>query len=106
MGRSRPHLYAAALIVAALLLAGSAAALPVPAAPSCPVFPKSNPWNRPVDHLPGLRPAQVGGALGIGGVQFQKRMAVNGQQIVGVRACLCGAPLGDLHSGVHHEIER
>ena len=52
MGRSRPHLYAAALIVAALLLAGSAAALRVPAAPGCPVFPKSNPWNRPVDHLP------------------------------------------------------
>jgi hypothetical protein len=52
VGRSRPHVYAAALIVAALLLAGSAAALRVPAAPGCPVFPKSNPWNRPVDHLP------------------------------------------------------
>jgi hypothetical protein len=48
----RSHVYAAALIVAALLLAGSAAALRVPAAPGCPVFPKSNPWNRPVDHLP------------------------------------------------------
>ena len=51
MGR-RSHVYAAALIGAALLLAGSAAALRVPAAPGCPVFPKSNPWNRPVDHLP------------------------------------------------------
>jgi hypothetical protein len=35
-----------------LLTAGSAAALRVPGAPSCPIFPKSNPWNRPVDTLP------------------------------------------------------
>lgn len=31
---------------------GSAAALRLPAAPNCPIFPKSNPWNRPVDKLP------------------------------------------------------
>jgi hypothetical protein len=32
--------------------AGSAAALRLPGAPRCPVFPKSNPWNRPVASLP------------------------------------------------------
>lgn len=31
---------------------GSAHALRVPSAPRCPVFPKSNPWNRRVDRLP------------------------------------------------------
>jgi len=31
---------------------GSAAALRLPAAPKCPIFPKSNPWNRRVDRLP------------------------------------------------------
>jgi hypothetical protein len=35
------------------VLGGSAAqALRLPAAPRCPVFPKSNPWNRRVDRLP------------------------------------------------------
>ena len=48
----RLHVYAAALIPLTLLLAGSAAALRVPGAPTCPVFPKSNPWNRPADRLP------------------------------------------------------
>jgi len=46
---------AAAIAVLALALAcagGSARALRVPAAPRCPVFPKSNPWNRRVDRLP------------------------------------------------------
>jgi hypothetical protein len=39
--------------VAVLVAAGGAAnALRVPAAPRCPVFPKSNPWNRRVDRLP------------------------------------------------------
>jgi hypothetical protein len=52
VGRSRSHVHAAALIPLALLLAGSAAALRVPGAATCPVFPKSNPWNRPVDRLP------------------------------------------------------
>jgi hypothetical protein len=31
---------------------GSAAALRLPGAPRCPIFPKSNAWNRPVDSLP------------------------------------------------------
>ena len=52
MGWTRSHVYAVALILLALLTAGSAAALRVPGAANCPVFPKSNPWNRPVDSLP------------------------------------------------------
>ena len=41
-------------VVAAVLALGasSADALRVPAAPKCPVFPKSNPWNQRVDKLP------------------------------------------------------
>jgi hypothetical protein len=42
-------------LVAALLVAtlcGSAAALRLPAAPHCPIFPASNPWNQRVDTLP------------------------------------------------------
>ena len=42
-----------AVIAAALALgAPSAGALRVPAAPKCPVFPKTNPWNQRVDKLP------------------------------------------------------
>jgi hypothetical protein len=41
------------LIAFALLaLGGSAQALRLPAAPRCPVFPASNPWNQRVDRLP------------------------------------------------------
>jgi hypothetical protein len=41
------------VIAAALALAApSAGALRVPAAPKCPVFPKTNPWNQRVDKLP------------------------------------------------------
>jgi len=45
---------AAALVtvLAVLCAGGSAYALRVPAAPKCPVFPKSNPWNQRVDKLP------------------------------------------------------
>src|SRR5580765_6608598 len=41
-------------LIAAVLALGaqSADALRVPAAPKCPVFPKSNPWNQRVDRLP------------------------------------------------------
>jgi hypothetical protein len=42
-------------LVAALLVAtlcGSAAALRLPAASQCPIFPASNPWNQRVDTLP------------------------------------------------------
>ena len=43
----------ALLVVAACLVCtASAAALRVPAAPKCPVFPANNPWNQRVDHLP------------------------------------------------------
>jgi hypothetical protein len=35
-----------------LAAGGSAAALRLPGAPGCPVFPKTNPWNRRVDRLP------------------------------------------------------
>jgi hypothetical protein len=33
-------------------IAGSAAAAPLPSAPACPIFPKTNPWNRDVSTLP------------------------------------------------------
>ncbi len=42
----------AAAIVALCSLPGSVSALRVPAASGCPVFPRSNAWNRPVDRLP------------------------------------------------------
>src|SRR4026209_1079766 len=40
------------IVVLAAGLSGSAAALRVPSAPRCTVFPRSNPWNRRVDRLP------------------------------------------------------
>ncbi len=44
---------AAVLVVIGLAcLGGAAQALRVPAAPRCPVFPASNPWNKRVDRLP------------------------------------------------------
>ena len=47
------RLLLASTAVAVLASVGGAAhALRVPAAPRCPVFPKSNPWNRRVDKLP------------------------------------------------------
>jgi len=43
----------AAVVLASLLLpAAGARGLTLPGAPGCPVFPASNPWNRPVDTLP------------------------------------------------------
>ena len=39
-------------VVLVVALPGSAAALRLPSAPSCPVFPRSSPWNRRVDRLP------------------------------------------------------
>jgi hypothetical protein len=50
----RLHVRAAGLTLVALLAlgGGSAAALRLPDAPDCPIFPESNPWNRPVDTLP------------------------------------------------------
>src|SRR5436309_15165931 len=47
------RLLLASTAVAVLASVGGAAnALRVPAAPRCPVFPKSNPWNQRVDRLP------------------------------------------------------
>jgi hypothetical protein len=41
------------LALAAVLATAVAGSAPrVPGAPSCPIFPPSNPWNRPVDRLP------------------------------------------------------
>ena len=37
---------------AALAAAVPAGGLPLPGAPECPVFPRTNPWNQPVDRLP------------------------------------------------------
>jgi hypothetical protein len=39
-------------VIALACLGGAAHALRVPAAPRCPVFPASNPWNKRVDELP------------------------------------------------------
>jgi hypothetical protein len=45
-----------ALLLCTLALGGSSAeALRVPAAPRCPIFPTSNPWNQRVDRLPVAR---------------------------------------------------
>ena len=41
-----------AVVVVVAALPGSAAALRLPSAPRCPVFPRSSPWNRRVDRLP------------------------------------------------------
>jgi hypothetical protein len=57
-GSGGPVSAAAAVVIAVAALAcagGSAYALRVPAAPRCPVFPKSNPWNQRVDRLPVAR---------------------------------------------------
>jgi len=40
------------VVIALACLGGAAQALRVPAAPRCPVFPASNPWNKRVDKLP------------------------------------------------------
>jgi hypothetical protein len=48
----KPRTAAAVVAVLALACAGGSAALRVPSAPRCPVFPRSNPWNQRVDRLP------------------------------------------------------
>ena len=48
----KPRAAAAAAAVLALACAGGSSALRLPSAPRCPVFPKTNPWNRRVDRLP------------------------------------------------------
>jgi len=59
MPRKRPIL-ALALTAGALALPSSAAALPLPGAPGCPIFPADNQWNQRVD---GLAVAQDSGAI-------------------------------------------
>ena len=39
-------------VLAALVLAPSAVAAPLPQAPDCPVFPDASVWNKPVHKLP------------------------------------------------------
>jgi len=47
--------------------AGSAAALRVPGATNCPIFPPTNPWNRTVDTLPvAQRPRELIRSIGLG----------------------------------------
>ena len=60
-----------AIVAAALACdGGSAHALRLPAAPNCPIFPPSNPWNQRVDRLPAARNsaaiiASIGAGTGI-----------------------------------------
>jgi hypothetical protein len=58
---------ALALALAVLAASGSAAALRLPSAPRCPVFPASNPWNRRVDRLPVAKnSAALVASIGLG----------------------------------------
>jgi hypothetical protein len=59
---------AAIVAIATLVCAGGTAqALRVPAAPHCPVFPASNPWNKRVDRLPVANSsAAIIGSIGTG----------------------------------------
>src|SRR5205809_7135443 len=61
------RLLLASTAVAVLAAAGGAAhALRLPTAPRCPVFPKSNPWNRRVDKLPvAQNSAAIIGSIGV-----------------------------------------
>jgi hypothetical protein len=66
----RARAAAAFAAVLALASAGGSAALRLPSAPRCPVFPKSNPWNRRVDRLPvdpnsGAIIASIGAGTGL-----------------------------------------
>jgi hypothetical protein len=45
----------AAAVVLVTVLPGSAAALRLPGAPRCPIFPRTNAWNQRVDKLPVAR---------------------------------------------------
>jgi hypothetical protein len=57
---------ALAAVVVLALGGGSARALRLPAAPSCPVFPANNPWNERVDKLPvAANSAQMIASIGL-----------------------------------------
>jgi hypothetical protein len=45
----------ALLVFVVVLVPSGAAALPLPDAPNCPVFPRNNPWNQRVDALPAAK---------------------------------------------------
>ena len=50
---------------AALAAAVPAGGLPLPGAPGCPVFPRTNPWNQPIDRLPvAASSGAIVGAIG------------------------------------------
>ena len=58
------------VLAACLTCTASAAALRVPSAPACPVFPANNPWNQRVDTLPVAADsaqiiASIGGSTGL-----------------------------------------
>jgi hypothetical protein len=60
------RLFALAGIVL-VLGGGSALALRLPGAPSCPIFPANNPWNERVDKLPvAANSAQLIASIGVG----------------------------------------
>jgi hypothetical protein len=59
---------AAGLFLALAVGAGAASGLHLPAAPRCPIFPASNPWNRRVDRLPTAAASDaIVRSIGIGG---------------------------------------
>jgi hypothetical protein len=68
-GRLRAMRAAAAGLFVALSLGVSAASgLRLPAAPRCPIFPSSNPWNQRVDRLPVATDSRaIVASIGLGG---------------------------------------
>jgi len=46
------RIFSAALLALAFSATASAAPVPLPDAPACPLFPATNVWNKPVNHLP------------------------------------------------------
>lgn len=66
-GGARPRWTAVATVAVLSLGGGSAGALRLPSAPKCPIFPKSNPWNRRVDRLPvSAGSARIIRSIGLG----------------------------------------
>ncbi|HUJ56152.1 MAG TPA: hypothetical protein VLW49_09225 [Gaiellaceae bacterium] len=62
----RRSLALVAALAAAASLGASAQALRLPAAPRCPIFPASNPWNQRVDKLPvAANSAQLIASIGL-----------------------------------------
>lgn len=58
---------AAAMLLVASLTVGAAYASRLPAAPACPVFPPSSPWNQRVDRLPAASDSdRIVASIGVG----------------------------------------